>query len=1352
MAFSVRVFPFADPAAKYLGIEHGLSNNFVTAVFQDSHGFMWFGTYDGLNRFDGYDFKVFKNQPESKVSLPDNRITAIIEDKRGTVWTATKRGAAAFDSKDGRFFRLRYRSPANGEIHDISSAISALVCLPDGNFFAASEKIGLLYIPFKSNQRDVATRIPYVYTNGQLTDYNILAMACDTTGKLWMMIHGIGLCYYDQVQQAVRLATNAMQAASCMRADRDGNLWLGNGGGLFRYSPNDNRFRHYATESGLSGNMVVALNIDSKGRIWACTNGDGITILDPAIDQMTYLTSKSNGGTLNSDAVFAAHEDAEGRQWVGTLRGGINVIDPNTGHFRLVRQRIRHPELEQLDYILSFEEDRDGSVWIGTDGAGLIHWNRKDNHFERYRYQEGIPNTLSNNFVTSILRDQSNHLWVATYGGGINRFDRETGTFRRYACSDTQGGYENAMVWKLYEDKHGQIWATTVGDGGVYRLDRSSDRFELYDASLKNVLSIQQENQDVFWMGTYTELIRVDVRQRTENRHLIGNSVRFIHQGRNDSLWVGTEGGGLLRFDKTSGDFLRFTESSGLPSNTMLNLLQDSRGHYWLSTYNGIAKFDPKTNDVKSYYESDGLQSNQFSYNAALRLRTGEFLFGGIKGFNTFFPDSIRFSYASPKIVLTDLRINNKPFTGESSSIASGRSLLDVDRLRIPFDEAVVSVSFAALEYSSPTKINYAYLLEGWDKDWNYVDNQRTAHYSRLNEGKYTLRIKATNADGEWLAAERRVSLTVLPPWWRSPWAYATYALLIFGAIGAYVIYDRRQTKLKYEVELAHMEVEKEKELNERKLSFFTHISHEFRTPLTLIVNPVKELLYSENKMIDSEELHGVYRNSKRLLGLVDQLLLFRKADSGQDRLRVVLLNIVTLCNEVFLCFKQHAASRKIDYRFECAIEKLEAYADREKIEIVLFNLISNALKFTPAHGTVTVGLTADHDSIRIQVTDTGCGIPKKTGDSLFNKFYRGSDFNGNVAGGFGIGLFLVKNFVEAHGGNVSYVSAENQGTRFTVSLRKGKAHLEGLYVFEDLGEQSTFLEELIPQREDIGPTPQVSPQEAIQDITDWVSDKPVLLVIDDNSEIRQYIQRIFADQYLIHQSDTGEEGMGLLKKLQPDIVLCDVVMKGLSGIDLCTQVKQDPALNHIPIILLTASSSDEVKIKGIECGADDYITKPFDKELLIARVNGMLRTRNQLQQYFYNEITLKSNDFKISSAYSEFLNKCMDTVERHLDNPEFNVKTLADEVGMSYSSLYKKIKSISGKSANEFIRFIRLRKSAQLLITTDLGVSEAAYATGFNDIKYFREQFSKLFDMKPSEYRKKYRNAFQQHYKLKKS
>ena len=659
----------------------------------------------------------------------------------------------------------------------------------------------------------------------------------------------------------------------------------------------------------------------------------------------------------------------------------------------------------------------------------------------------------------------------------------------------------------------------------------------------------------------------------------------------------------------------------------------------------------------------------------------------------------------------------------------------------LKYSQSVFSIEFVALNYTHTEKNNYAYKLDGFDKRWNYVSGQRKATYTNLNPGEYTFRIKASNNDGVWNNEGKSLVIVITPPWYLTWWAYVIYILLSGAAVYGYIFYNNRQAKLEYAVKLAHIETEKEKELHEKKLSFFTNISHEFRTPLTMIINPLKEILYAGGNDVDQQNLNTINRNAKRLLSLVDQLLLFRKADADADELKLARINITDLSREVFLCFSHQASIKQLRFNYTCAEEDIEMIADREKIEIVLFNLLSNAVKFTEAGGEVEIRVTQQADKVQIQVRDTGCGITEAAGDKLYNKYYQEYQHNTLSKGGLGIGLFLVKSYTEQHSGKITYESEAGSGTVFNLELLKGKAHFKSTAIIEDAPKRSVLFNELMDEeagQEVLAAAEAVKPPAA--EIT---SEFKTMLIIEDNKEIGEYIKQVFMADYIVYEADNGESGLKIAMELMPDIVISDVMMPGISGIELCSRIKEDPNLSHIPVILLTAITAPEIKLKGIEGGADDYISKPFEKEMLIARVKGILKTRNNLQRYFFNEITLKSNNLKISQEYKEFLDECLAIVERNLNDQDFSIKTLANEIGMSHSNVYRKIKSISGQSANGFIRFIRLRKAAELFLTTDSTVAEAAYKVGFNDLKYFREQFSKLFGLNPSDYIKKFRNSF---------
>lgn len=1329
-----------NPHLHYLGIEHGLSNNAVTSIYQDKYGFMWFGTYEGLNRYDGYNFKVFRNNLTDSTSLVNNWIVAIHEDERHNIFVGTKKGTNLYNITTGKFSKIRFRSDNKKGLFTSSEPINEFASDALGNVLIATAGQGLLIYGTNST---IAKQVPFYNEKKRLDAYHVQSVRVDTDNKIWVFVQEYGLGIYDYKANRIKLVERRISNAKCIIPDNIGNIWIGNEYGLFQYNIAHKTFNIYNEASGfLSNNNVYGLTVDQAGILWISTDGGGITTYDIKNNKPGYIKPGRDKGMLTSGAVNTVFEDKDGRKWIGTLRGGINILDENKNRFKTVTSNPLREYGLISNFIISFCEDQLGNIWIGTDGEGLSYWNRKNNHFVNYSHKFNDQTSLTNNNVPGILKDEYDEIWLTTYGGEVNKFDKATGTFRYYPCYNTETRGHDRNAWSIYQDKNKNIWVGTCTDGGTYILNRKTDKFDLFDAKLANVISINEDRRGGLWMGTFSSLIKVDLKAKNHKTYPLNTAVRAICEDKKGNFWIGTEGAGLLLFDRKSGTYQTFSATNGLPGNTVLNILEDEAGYLWISTFNGLSRFNPADKTFKNFYETDGLQSNQFNYNAAIKLTSGELLFGGIKGFNIFRPAEIKPNIAQPKLLITGLRIGNVPYE-EDGNFVGKKSIYDLDRIVLPYDRAIVSVDFAALEYSSPNKISYSYYLEGWDDTWNRAGNNRTVSYSKLREGTYKLRIKSTNAEGTWLDNEQVLIVKVLPPWWRSAWAYILYASILSGILYLYLSYQKRQTALKYQIELANLKMTQEQELNEKKLAFFTNVSHEFRTPLTLIINPIKEFLNS-SKQIDSKELTVVYRNARRLLSLVDQLLLFRKSDA--DNLKVQRTNLVVFCKEVYFCFSQQARTRNITFNFVCEQEAIEIYIDKEKIEIALFNLISNAFKFTPNGGTITLVVNDFSDGVEIHVIDTGAGIPESVGNKLFDRFYQFFEKNVSSEPGFGIGLYLVSKFTKVHSGTVSYTSNPGGGTDFMIKLLKGASHFPAQQVYEDINETPIFLDELIADT--IYPTLQDIEDEDFGS-DDIVTEKPGILIVDDNEDIRNYIKQLFKTSYIVYEARDGEDGLALTHAQMPDIVITDVVMKELSGVELCRNIKEDPKLSHIPVILLTSSSSAEIKLKGIEGGADDYITKPFDKDILIARVSNLLKSRTTLQNYFYNEITLKSSNSKVSKENKEFLERCIFITENHLDNPHFSIKTLADEIGMSHSALYKKVKTISGKTINEFIRYIRLRKAAQLFINSEHNVNEVAFQSGFNDIKYFREQFFKLFELKPSEYIKKYRNSFSKGYKL---
>jgi signal transduction histidine kinase/ligand-binding sensor domain-containing protein/DNA-binding response OmpR family regulator len=1393
------VFANEYPVTSYIGIEQGLSNNSVRCIYQDQKGLVWFGTYDGLNRFDGYSFKVFRNNYKNQSSLINNWINAIDEDAAGNLWVGTRQGACIYRYITDVFTPVYVVSKQKKTPEKIASVIRSIESDDNGNMFIGTADRGLIYIP-KGDTVGMQIPIENVGQQGGSEDVGVIKKG--TNKRMWVFIRDKGLCLFNYKLKTLQIVNSSVLTANCLETKSD-MLWVGTSNGIYEYNTRSNIYQKiYDQRNGLSSQDIVAVTVDKNNKLWCATYGNGVTILDVENGEATHLKADRERNSLSSNSVHAIMEDKDERIWIGSLRGGINIVDHNKKKFQTVVSDPMTSNTLISNYVLSFYEEMNGKLWIGTDGEGLSTWDRTLNKFINYKHNAGDPRSLSNDFVTNIKGDHENNIWIATYRGDLNRYDRSSGNFEhyKYMIDVTSKPVVNHFTYSLLEDKDRNMWAGSL-QFGLFKLNRETKAFELFDGRIKDLFVLANDKAGRMWGGNLSHLVLIDRHDKKHRYFFIGKPVRSILEDDAGNFWIGTEGGGLVLFDRKRENIIaRYTTDEGLCSNSVLNILQNNKDELWVSTFNGISRFNPGNKTFMNYYQSDGLQSNQFNYNAALKLRTGELAFGGIKGFTLFNPANITSSKKTPKVLFTDIKVNNTPLEKESSFITkvTGNK---IDVIKVPFNKAVLSFEFAALEFSAPDKIKYAYFLEGWDRGWNFSNTTRSANYTHLTEGTYTLRVKSTNAVGVWSNQELKLKIIVTPPWYRSWWAYLFYITLLSGIIYSYVKYRSRQTRLKYEIEIANLnaeneraekqkgliELEKEKierekreaelalekaelekerserekehaereterllneqerEINEKKISFFTHVSHEFRAPLTLIINPIKDLLKKkgEEQTKPDSELGIVYRNARRMLSLVDQLLLFRKAESGLDRLDPSKLNLYKLSWEVYLCFIQLAKSKNINYSFQCENQNLEIYADREKLEIILFNLLSNALKYTAANGTISFAVCEKAENVVIEVKDNGSGIPKETGEKLFDKFYKAERSLTSSQTGFGIGLFLVKKFTEQHKGVISYDSEEGQGATFILSLLKGKEHFDKETIVAEHESGPVFLEEL---RDELAVETKATVEEKLPS-DEIVSEKQTILIVDDDEQIRQYLAQMFTQSYIVEQAENGMQGLDAAKKYLPDLIISDVHMREMNGIELCRLIKENDSLNHIPVVLLTASTSDELKLKGVEGGADDYITKPFDKNLLQARVANLLKSRNNLQKYFYNEITLNKTNQRISPEYKAFLDQCIAIVEKHLEDDDFNVKKLLKEMGMSHSNLFRKVKSVSGTSVSVFIRFIRLRKAAEMFINSNHNVNETAVMVGINDIKYFREQFNKLFGMNPSEYIRRYRNTHGKQY-----
>ncbi|MEL1241411.1 hybrid sensor histidine kinase/response regulator transcription factor [Flavobacterium flavipallidum] len=1333
-------FPFIsvsqDYSVKFLDISGGLSNNSVTTIYQDVDGFMWFGTYDGLNRYDGYTFKVFRNEINNENSLSTNTVYSLEGDSKRNIWVGGNKGASVYDKSKALFYTLTYKEKENSTEIVLKNVVHQIKAVSNEMVLLATQNSGLIVF---ENGAFTGQKIP-ISNYKKVLNYDAIAIQNNNKGTAcWVYVRNLGICRYNYSQNKMTLVSPLIMEVKCMEIDKDGNLWLGTDEGLFLFNTST-----FSISKNYFSNKCIVSNIlkDRKNQFWIATDGWGVFRLDKVNKKVVSYNHINSQQIVKSPSIWSIYEDSFGNIWLGTLRGGISMISSAPKYFKNIKYNDKDNNLTQ-NFILSACEDEKHNMWIGTDGAGLRYWNRKTDTYTLYNASLNSPNSISSNFITNIICDSNKEIWLSTWAGGVNRINPKTNAISRYSCYNPYTKQVEKNIWFVYEDSRKNLWASATNEGSLYLFNRTKNAFQLYDRRINNLQCLTETSDGKLWGGNYTSIVWIDFVKRKQGKINIGYPVRAVHEDIKGQLWVGTQEGGLLLFDRKTNDFKRFTTAEGLASNTILRIVEDKKGNLWMSTYNGLSRLNTKTKIFKNFSKNDGLQSNQFSFNAGLKLKTGEFFFGGINGFNLFYPEMIKEESSNIRILLSDLNVNNEPIATKSDLISEWTKDHQIKEIRLPYDQTTLSIEFVALDYSGADKINYAYFLDGWDDQWSIAGQNRKANYPHLSEGTYLFKVKTANFQDGLSQAETLIRIVVLPPWYRSWWAYFLYLIIGGTIIHNYIRYSKYKEGLKFKVQIAELEREKEKEIAAKQSSMFTYISHEFRTPLALIINPLKKIIKNEDTQNDTSkgDIHIAYRNARRLLSLVDQLLLFRKAENDADVLRLAEINMNDLCNEVCQCFTTQARDKSINYTIEIPEETLLVIGDYEKVEISLFNLVSNAFKYTPESGSIAFKLIQTEKEVSVVISDTGIGIAQPNIDTIFEKFKQ-LDSNVTVSTGFGIGLYIVKYFVDKHKGRIVCESELGKGSCFTLTLLKGQEHFDDLPINPIVQKMSVLAEEiLIADYVENDVSVETALNEELN--KKMLTEKKSVLIIDDNVEIRNYLIQLFSKSHLVYSAVNGQEGLQLTKKHMPDIVISDIAMEVMDGLELCKKIKESEDLSHIPVILLTAANNPETHLQGITDGADDYITKPFDDDLLVARVDTLLKNRGNLRKYFLDSITLKENVQKVPAEYQEFLNKCIDIIEANMGNKDFSIKNFALEMGMSHRTLYTKIKIISGETLNAFIRSIRLRRAAMLLLTENVNISQASAEVGFEDQKYFRQQFVKLFGMTPSLYVKKYKDSF---------
>jgi len=1370
----------------YLTVDNGLSNNRPKCVLRDSRGYLWIGTESGLNQFDGSKIKVFENIPSQSSSLSNNTIKCISEDINHNLWIGTSNGLNLYDRNTETFKRF---FPDSTSLGYGQNNISKILEDRKGNLWISTYQGLNKWVPEK--QSFIKYKIPVL--NLKSDPNKIYSFVADKDDNLWIVSDDNIWFFNTQSHQFLSYSDPSMKSVleleKSIAIDQTGKIWIGTrGGGLFSFNPETNQFKLYTAGGkgeGTFGKEIMNLLLENNQYLLIAINHGGINRLDLQTDKFEYcLYDEKRANGLNNDGILSLYIDNEEILYVGTTGGGLNICNPKKGRFEWFRHNLSDNNSLIYNVIWTFYEDSYGLIWIGTDGGGLSIFDPKKKTFKNYQHNPANAYSISGNAILCITEDKNHDMWLGTWGAGLNRFDRKSEKFYHYLPNpNDSSAISEINIWDIITDDNGYLW---LGYNNTV-----IDVFDIKKGVIKkipdgNIMTINRRNDNKLNGKTRTSFEISDHIPNTfyEKDRLSNMIIYDIFYDKNGNIWIGTADEGLWIL-YADGKFEKLTKATGFPSNAICGIVSDNQDNIWISHRAGLTQYVVKEKEFRHFTEADGLQGKQFATYAHLKATDGTLYFGGFNGFNSFKPENIKMNTYIPPVYINEFQIFNKDveFNGHYSPLK--QSITETTEIVLSYKQSVFSFGFTAINYTYPEKARYAYKMEGYDQDWNFTDaSRRFASYTNLNPGEYTFMVKASNNDNVWNENPTKIKITISPPYWKTK-TFRLFVLVAF-IVSLYSLYylrikliknqkkeleklvEKRTLEVnhqKEDIELKNSELElrnraiseqaeqlKEsyerlslqeselrhqaeqlKEIDRLKNSFFTSISHEFRTPLSLIIAPLESIL--KDNEIDNQLLYKtklMYRNSLMLLNLINEILELQKAEAGYIKLKVGYLDVVACVEEIASVFSEKAKQSEVNYKFH------SNDVDFDKLTKILYNLISNAFKFTHENADISVDLSftqpTENDGfthVEIVVRDSGIGILSENTDLIFNRFFQVNDPSKSNQSGTGIGLALTKQLVQIYRGTIEVQSIHGEGTEFRVVLPVQKECFTADEII-DSGETIAVDEYTRYLKDEILSSVKV-PEKSIDKIPNQAA--PILLLIEDNGDMLNFTKSHLEEKYEVHTAIEGFEGYNKAIALIPDIIISDIMLPNIEGTEICKRLKSDVRTSHIPIILLTAKTSEESELEGIETGADDYITKPFNMSVLEAKIKNLIGLRKTLVKRFSAQVLLMPSEIPVSNMEKMFLDKSIRIIEDQMESPDFDVSKLATELGMSRMQLYRKFKSICDQSVNDFIRTIRIKRAAQFLIQGELNISEIAIKTGFQNASYFSKCFEEEFGVLPSKY-----------------
>jgi ligand-binding sensor domain-containing protein/signal transduction histidine kinase/AraC-like DNA-binding protein len=1348
-------------AFDHVTLEEGLSQSTVFSITQDAEGFLWFGTRDGLNRFDSRHMEVFRNDPDVKTSLSNNTVYSLYTDKRGRLWVGTQHGLDLYNPKIGTF--SHFVPNVNNEKTISGRTITSFAEDRHQNLWIGTRQ-GLNLLP--QGVADSVGFLRLVHHDSDansLIDNDVRSVFIDRHDVLWIgTTEGVSSLHFTsatdfsfasfQLAEPTKYQEKNNWVNAIQELDEDHLLMGTEMHGLKLFDKRTNEFIESPwSNTDLDSKAVRTIVKAPTGSFWIGTIG-GLFILNPQTYSVKKLINASEDPfSISDNSIRSMFIDEVGSYWIGTFHGGVNFYSPLAKQFEYVKPGVEGQYQLRFKVASALVTDKAGGMWMGTEGNGLIYTDRERKKTQYFQHDDKDKNSISYDNVKCLWLEEDQGIWVGTIKG-LDFYDFRKKQFQHITLRTPSNEIiSDDAVYSVMKDKNGNLWVGTYR-AGLLQYNPTENTFDraythseqdLFSLSSNAVTCLLTDSNENIWVGTALGLNKKENGQEhftrflpdpSDSTSISGQYIYCIYEDTRGRMWVGTRDHGLSLFNGRS--FLNFNTGHGLPGNSVYGLLEDSQGYLWISTENGISKMDTRSFSFNNYDRSDGLICKEYNFNSFHKDGEGKMYFGGYNGMIYFHPNLIRENRVVPALAFTQLKLFNhlvKP--GEKKNAILQQHLNYTKELEFHHDQNVFSIEFTVLNYINARKNKFAYKLVGFEEEWNYVEEPE-ATYMNLQPGHYTLLVKGSNNDGVWNETPLALQLLVFPPPWKTWWAYLIYSFIFFGLLYAWSRLNKRQAQLEHDLQLEHIEKQKQEELHQAKLNFFTNIAHEIRTPLTLMVGPIGQLLngFKDDAFL-KKEIGLVKTNADRLMRLLNQLLDFHKHETGNVKLKIQKRNFVEFIHDTILPFREFAESRRIKLNVIGNELKIPLWFDSDELTKVFNNLLTNAFKFTPGGGEVTVRITKEGTQsnasgepwvVRVTLEDNGLGIPTHQLEKIFHRFHQAENA-GIQEAGFGIGLALTKGIMELHHGDITVESREATHdtagyTRFSILLKGGHAHFAN---------DQLFVERIPEELGNAGWQDQAPNQSALDS-----TDKCLILVVEDNDEIRSYIcDTLMQHHYDVLEASNGEEGWRMAAEKIPSLILSDVLMNVMNGLDMVTKIKSDVRTSHIPIILLTARAALNYQMEGLMTGADDYLTKPFNAQLLLVKIRNHLAIREKLKERYSKMVTLNPQPEEIEGPDDKFLRKMMHILETSLLDPHFNVSKLASEIGMSRPVLFRKTKMLTGLSVIALIRSVRLKKAKMLLSQQKLTIAEVAFAVGFNDPKYFSKSFHEQFGKSPSQF-----------------